>query len=345
MTLVFMTDDGIPFDGMMAEHSPLGGAEAAFVSLAEAFAARGHQVIVCNKIKSPIRHNGVYWTPIDPSSYPEECDLYIGNRGHRLIGLLPQARREVFWLHNPGRYLLKPRYLWPLLRHRPVLAFAGPYHASTVPGWVPNRGRAMIPLGLAEAFRGKPALSEAPPPRAIFTSNPLRGLDWLLNLWEKRIAPAVPQAELHLYSGAGVYGAAADKKAAAMNAVLERADRLSAKGVRRHEPVGRDALVEALRGSRVMLYGGDPGETFCLSLAEAQALGVPAVVRPLGAVAERVQNGVTGTVAADDEAFAKAAIALLSDEMVWRRQHEAALAKQQGLSWDDVAQRFEALIP
>ena len=35
-----MADDGIAFDGAMAEASPLGGAETAFVALAEALAAR-----------------------------------------------------------------------------------------------------------------------------------------------------------------------------------------------------------------------------------------------------------------------------------------------------------------
>ncbi len=62
-------------------------------------------------------------------------------------------------------------------------------------------------------------------------------------------------------------------------------------------------LVAALEGARVMLYRGDEGETFCLALAEAQALGVPAVVQKLGAVVERVIDGVTGTIAGDDEAF------------------------------------------
>ena len=33
--------------------------------------------------------------------------------------------------------------------------------------------------------------------------------------------------------------------------------------------------VAALRGARVMLYRGDPGETFCLAVAEAQALVLP----------------------------------------------------------------------
>ena len=44
MALVVMADDGIPFDGAMAETAPLGGAETAFVALAEALAARGHVV-------------------------------------------------------------------------------------------------------------------------------------------------------------------------------------------------------------------------------------------------------------------------------------------------------------
>jgi glycosyltransferase involved in cell wall biosynthesis len=67
------------------------------------------------------------------------------------------------------------------------------------------------------------------------------------------------------------------------------------------------------------------------------------VVQTLGALPERVIDGVTGAVAADDDSFARAAVALLGDDALWRRQHAAALERQRGLSWDEVAQRFEAL--
>jgi glycosyltransferase involved in cell wall biosynthesis len=106
----------------------------------------------------------------------------------------------------------------------------------------------------------------------------------------------------------------------------------------------RPKLIPALRGARIMLYRGDPGETFCRAVAEAQALGVPAVVQPIGALAERVKDGVTGFIAADDKTFAQRAIALLSDDALWRRQHEAALSLQRGLGPDEVAQRFEAFL-
>jgi glycosyltransferase involved in cell wall biosynthesis len=339
--LVVMADDGIEFDGLTPERAPLGGAEAAFVSLAEAMAARGHSVLARNRCAAPLAHHGVEWSPL-AAGLPDRADLYIANRGNRLIGRVP-ARRGVFWIHNPGRYLVKPRYVLALLRHRPVIVTLGAHHAATVPSWMPSGGRTAIPYGLTAPFRAPLAPRPPPPPRAIFTSNPLRGLDWLLDLWATRIHPAVPGAELHVYAGPAVYGAVGAARAQAMEKVLARADALAALGVTRHAPLPRAELAAALMAARVMLYRGDVGETFCLTVAEAQALGVPAVVEALGSLAERVIDGETGTVAADDARFAAAAIALLTDDALWRRQHEAALVRQKGLSWDEVAERFEGL--
>jgi glycosyltransferase involved in cell wall biosynthesis len=339
MAEVVMADDGVAFDGIMAEEGPLGGAETAFVALAEALANRGHRVIARNRCPAAICHKGVSWAPL-PGDVPADCDLYIGNRGHRVIGLVRRAGRRLFWLHNPAGYLRKPRNLWRLAKYRPILVASGGYHASTIPHWLPCSGHEIIPYGILDRFR-EAAPREPPPPRAIFTSNPLRGLDWLLDLWVARISPAVPGAELHIYAGGAVYGTPGTPR---MDQVLARADTLAACGIRRFAPVGREELAAALLGARVMLYRGDPGETFCLALAEAQAMGVPAVVQPLGSAGERVIDHKTGRVARDDDGFAAAAVAVLRDDGLWRHWHLAALADQRGLSWNTVAVRFEALM-
>jgi glycosyltransferase involved in cell wall biosynthesis len=339
MAEVVMADDGIAFDGVKAEEGPLGGAETAFAALAEALARRGHQVAVRNRCQTALWHNGVQWAPLS-EGVPSACDLYIGSRGHRVMGLVRKARRRLFWLHNPAGYLKKPRNLWRLARYRPILITTGNYHATTLPDWLPCGGREIIPYGVLDRFRAA-APREAPTPRAIFTSNPLRGLDWLLDLWVARIAPVVPEAELHIYAGAAVYGSA---RAPRLEEVLARTAGLAEYGVRRFAPIGRAQLAAALSNARVMLYRGDRGETFSLALAEAQAMGVPAIVQPLGSAPERVIEGMTGRVAADDDAFAMAAIAVLRDDTLWRRWHLAALAQQGGSSWDSVAARFEALI-
>src|SRR6516162_267930 len=316
MASVVMADDGIAFNGAMAETAPLGGAETAFVALAEALAARGHRVEARNRCRAAVAHKGVCWAPLS-RDLPNACDLYIGNRSHRVIGLVSRAGRRVLWLHNPAMYLRKPRNLWRLAWYRPTLVVSGAYHAATIPQWLPCGGREIIPYGVLDRFRTAPP-REPPPPRAIFTSNPLRGLDWLLDLWVARITPIMPAAELHIYAGGAVYGLAGTPRAQQMDEVLARADRLVALGVRRFAPVGRQALTTALSDARAMLYRGDPGETFCLALAEAQAMGVPAVVKPLGSTSERVIDGVTGRVTADDDAFVAAAVALLSDDGLWR---------------------------
>ncbi|MGH7111422.1 MAG: hypothetical protein ACREFK_13470, partial [Stellaceae bacterium] len=132
MATVVMADDGIAFDGAMAASAPLGGAETAFVALAEALARRGHGVAVRNRCRAPVAHNGVQWASL-ADGVPVSCDLYIGNRGHRTIGLVRRAGVRLFWLHNPARYLKKPRNLWRLARWRPRLVVTGLCHRATVP--------------------------------------------------------------------------------------------------------------------------------------------------------------------------------------------------------------------
>jgi glycosyltransferase involved in cell wall biosynthesis len=65
----------------------------------------------------------------------------------------------------------------------------------------------------------------------------------------------------------------------------------------------------------------------------------------IGCVAERIIHGETGFVAAKDTDFVRAAIELLSDDALWRRQSDAARARQRGWGWNEAAAEFEKLIP
>jgi glycosyltransferase involved in cell wall biosynthesis len=350
MARIVLADDGIEFDAETAREKPLGGVESSIVFLVEELARRGHQVQVRNNCLRPGVARGVEWAPIHREGVPyggmpDEADLYIANRGDKLIPLMPRARRVAFWTHNPAQYLLKMRYLWKLWRVKPTIVFIGDTHAATCPAWVPDGGRKTIPYGIPDLFRNAEPLARPPAPRAVFTSNPLRSLDWLLELWAARIWPQVTGAELHIFAGPATYGGVGAAKAGEMAAVLARAEALRDQGVVVRGPVPKSQLVAEFRAARVMLYRGDLNETFCLAVGEAQASGVPAVVGTRGSVVERVRDGETGTIARDDDAFAAAAVALLNDDALWRRQHEAALKHQRAWGWPEAAAAFEALIP
>jgi glycosyltransferase involved in cell wall biosynthesis len=345
---IILADDGIPFDGRSPEAGPLGGAESAFVSLAEALARRGHAVAAYTKCAAPLTHNGVEWRPI-VSGVPDAADLYIANRGDKLLDLVPRARATAFWIHNPARYLRKWRYLSKLWRRQPTLVFLSAYHAGTYPAWAPGRRRAVIPHGIHEAFRVVASPALPPRPRAVFTSNPLRSLDWLIETWVTRIFPAVPKAELHVFSGPVTYGAIGEKKAAEMAPVLRQAQAMKDAGVILREPLPRDALAAELGGFRVFTYRGSEEETFCLAAGEAQAAGVPAVVCDIGSLAERVRDRETGFVVSpeagrDERDFAAAVIKILTDDGVWRRLHQTAIARQRIRGWDAAAADFERLM-
>jgi hypothetical protein len=342
MARIVMTDDGITFDGATLEERPLGGAETSFIEMANALAARGHDVLVCNRCEAERVHKGVTWRPLS-QGVPDSADLYIANRGDRLIRLCPDARSTIFWIHNPAGYLLKWRYQWKLALRRPVIVFSGASHASTYPGWAFAGGRETVPYGLTDLFCHAGERAEPPPPRVVFTSNPMRSLDWLLDLWESRIRPNVPNAELHVFAGMATYGAAGAAKAGRMGPVLDRAAALADQGVILRGPVPKSQLVGELAQARALLYRGDIGETFCSAVAEAQAMGVPAVLRDIACMRERVIEGETGHCVADDGAFVRAAVALLTDDSLWRRMHRACLERQRSWRWDDAARQFERI--
>lgn len=342
MAKIIMADDGIVFDSSSLESGPLGGAETAFLSLAQAFAKRRHQVEIWNKCPAPKTENGVNWQPLS-DQMPNNCDLYIANRSDKLIRKSKDAENAAFWIHNPANYLLKPRYLWKLWNRKMPIIFSGNYHAKSYPMWAPDCGRHIIPYGISDDFRLAVPVGIVPRPHAIFTSNPLRGLDWLLNLWRDKIFPVVSTAELHIYSGPATYGSYGAYREAIMNKILQNAQGMQNKGVFLHEPVSKRELANVLLKTRALLYRGDPGETFCLSVGEAQAVGVPAVVKDIGCVSERIIDNETGFLAHNDDAFVEKTIKLLTDDKIWQKLSSASLAQQRSWGWENAAEAFEEL--
>ncbi len=334
MARIVLADDGIAFDGRST--GALGGGETAFLRLAESLAARGHDVRAFCNTNETAAINGVKWAPVS-GPMPDEADLYIANRGDRVLDRVSGAKRIAFWLHNDARYLKKFRYLRRLWLRKPTLVFVSESHRRLAPSWLPGGARVVIPLGLEDAYRHE--TERAPPPNALYAANPLRGLAELATLWPKIDAPG---AKLIAHSGADLY-AAKPRTRAAMEAALASVE--SVPGIELRPIIKRDALIDVLRQARVFLYPGDPTETFCLSVAEAQALGVPCVVYARGALPERVIDGETGFVAKSETEFIDAARRLLTDDALWLAQHRACLATQNKRGWADMAADFERLLP
>jgi glycosyltransferase involved in cell wall biosynthesis len=344
MARIIFADVTGRYDGRALETRALGGTEASVIQTARGLAARGHDVTVHSNCDAELRHEGVLWRPM--SAQPEPgCDVFVAIQQPELLGFAPRPKRRVIWVLWGANQLRHYKRLWRLWRYPPKPILMSQAQRRDYWPVVPGHGDiSLIHLPLPDAVRGHPPLAKPPPRRAIFASNPQRNLRALVELWGERILPQVPDAVLDVY---GIHSLKPEQQAWdvwAGTLLPAGASPALQASVRVHQPAKKAELIAAMRGARAMLYLGHKAEAFCLSLAEAQALGTPAVIAPVAAIPERVIDGVTGFHHADPAAFAASAIRLLTDDELWRRQHLAALELQQGLTIDEYVTRFEAAI-
>lgn len=348
MARIVIADKTNEYDGRSMALQPLGGTESSVIRLAEALARRGHDVTCLTNCPARVEHQGVNWQPLANGRGPDS-DLFLAVQHPDLFRLARCPRRRALWVVWPPNNLHRRMHVLRMWLRRPRPVFVSRYQTSIYGRRLPDpRPLVILPFGLPNAVRGRPARSAAPPPHAVFASNPMRNLTWLLDLWARRILPRVPNAELHIHGirdYAHRYGVPWEETTKRLEQFIppgypEHARR----SLRPHAPARPEELWDAMYAARVMLYGGHRVEAFCLSVAEAQALGLPAVVRPIAVLPERVRDGETGFIAGDDEMFSVRAVDLLMDDALWRRQHEAALRLQQGWDWDEMAAAFEAQV-
>lgn len=230
------------------------------IRIAEALARRGHDVVGLTLIRDPGTYRNVGWVNLQEGRHVR-CDLLIAVQHPELLNSVPGARRRALWAvwppFNIGRR-------WNLLRmwwHRPRVIFASEYQRSVYRKRLPSpAGFPVIPLGLTDAVRGREALSAPPPPRAIFASNPMRNLSWLIDLWSARILPNVPGAELHIFGvrdGTHRFEAPWEETFKRFGQFLPAScPPETLRSLKPHAPARLGALWDAMRASRVMLYGG-----------------------------------------------------------------------------------------
>ena len=339
---IALFDDSIAFDGHMPASFALGGAEKAFASLAAALAARGHEVTVFNRCSHSMEIDGARWRTWD-SLRPVETDALIAYRRPSLLTQVRKAARRVLWLSGPPDVLAKPAIDKALKEQAPSVVFIGPTQAARWRG--PRLPWAVVPPGVNDAYLSAGGrLGSGGPPVAITTTHPAHGLEWLLDLWVARIHPRCPTAELHIYSAILSRPDLGRDLPEEFRPLRAKAEAAAAQGVSIREPMGDVVMSMAYRAARVHLYPGHRDDMACWTLSETQACGVPAVARPAGAVHERIENGQTGYIVPDDDAFANVAAQVLNDDGVFEGLSAAALTAGRARTWDAAAQAFEAVL-
>jgi len=330
------------FDSDLEEKS-IAGTQTAFIELSRAFEKLGNTVNVYTNSLRVLETPRRTWNQLSQLNGTVEYDLMIVNVSPYLFETFKhiKTRKKILWIHNEAKYLLYWNRLKYVLKYLPVVVFSGKYHKSTLPFFIPTGGRKIIEYGLSEAvLQSKVVETQARNQKVFFTSNPLRSLQWIVDLWVTQIHPKVPTAELHVFAGWKTYGSWGVSVKKRMQAEIDYAALFASSNVIIREVIPKRLLFEEMRNGRAIFYRGDRAETFCLAVAEAQALGLPAVVCDLGCMKERVEDGVTGFVAKNDKVFIEAALNILRDDNLFNSMSNSSIKKYKVINWEIAANKF-----
>jgi hypothetical protein len=349
---IVMFDDSVPFDGFTAATKPLGGAEKAFAALAGALAKSGHSVTVINRCKHALMAEGARWRPWD-GTRPHEADVLIALRNPELLGGVRRVDTRVLWVPGDPKYLGNAHNADLLASYAPRLLFLTERQAATYGG---RLSAVVAPPGINKAFfpekKGTDPYPDAnhpvipldepeksdeqdvpPPPHAVVTTHPLHGLSKILELWRDRIHPAKADAKLTVYSAALAKGIDGEDVPEAIKPILDLVKSCAAANVEVSAPKGDRAMADTYRRSRVHLYPGHAQDFACWTLRDSQAAGLPAVAHGLGGLEDVVDNGQTGFIVPDDDAFANVALQILTDDGVYQSLNQAASAVERRRTW------------
>lgn len=338
---IVIVDDASEYDGAHALAGPIGAMEKAVAHLAQALAERDHTVQVFTRCADPEPVGAVAWGAIG-GERPSQADVLIACRRPSLLNFVATVPRRILWATAPGFTLQSDAHRPRIQAFDATTVLQGGYHEQT---WdktlgIPSR---VIVSGVPPVFLERKAMDSADPPHAIVTGDPRHGLKWLIQAWLEGVSPIAPKAELHIYSAAlhaFAKGATPPDDYRSIHQVVAAARHRNVKVL---APVADAEMVPAIRAARVHLHAGSALDMIAGTLAETQAVGLPAVAKASGAAIERVRDGQSGVVTDDEGVFATAVLKLLNNDSEFRRMSAQARMSASRRTWEAAATDWETL--
>lgn len=270
----------------------LAGSQTSFVLLARELSRRGHDVQFFGDVpKTTV--DGVRYGPRSEFDLSISWAMVIGARYPRLLPRIPPSSVRVLWAHDAHyRDELDPE----VAENIDVVVVASVWHAARIAWRYPyvTEKLVIIPNAIdAAAYEG---IGDQRRCRVVYSSDPDRGLDLLLELWPQ-IREAVPEAEF-VFCCPPVY-AVRGRENDKFVPLAQRIEQLSDQpGVTNLESIGQHDLRMLLGQSRVWVLPAWSerrhapwAETFCIGAVEAQAAGCWVVASRVGALDETVKVG------------------------------------------------------
>lgn len=356
-----LVTSGLAFNGESLTTHSLGGSETAFLSMAKALAARGHEVKVWVNTDKPGFYGGVQYFPLQ--AYEQivpntALDVLISSRWPEFLSVPNHAAFRFLWLHDTlvdkGRLMgtsWQTDEFWLLSKFH-IDNYCGP--EGTKPGenvpvcpelrphvWQTRNG---VDMDLVKAN-----LRPKVPGKLIYTSRPERGLHYLMQSIFPRMLKERPDLKLY-YANYALTGLKLPDHVVQINQMCDAIAAQSGGRIVKLGHLTKDKLYQEVSSSQLQLSPSDFPEISKIAALEAQACGTPIISTNDFAIKETVEHGKTGILInghpkdqAYQEEFAAKALRLLNKPEILAKYSEAGPRSivERGYVWEKIAEDWE----
>ena len=318
---IYFIENSTDFNLNDLNSDKIAGSEKTLINISNELSKNeNYEIKVFNKTSKEIKFDNIYWLSLDNINNYQPPDFLIAMSDANLLSYI-KCDKKFLWSHSvqPVEKFLRKNQLFPFIKNKPVMLLEGNYHYETRSYLTSFYGKKIIKLAADYDFINESIDKNfIPEKKAIFTTRSDRNLNFLLSSWEK-IFKNSPNSELHI------------------NPPYSLSDKEIKMGIKLRAKVDKNKLINELKNSRLMINPGHKGEVFCLAAIEAKELCIPIVTMGYGSLKERVEHGITGYIANNQNEFINYSIDILNNDETYKKLRDNLFKKRGLRTYNDVA--------
>ena len=317
MKICFLDNSQIPYTSKDLNSKEIRGGESVIIQLSKELAKLNHYVEVFNNNSTSQILDNVKWTNINNTNKKDIFDYAFTNNDMRLFNKI-SAKKYIAFSHSIQSIekFIRKGQLLSFLKYKPKVILLGKYHDNNRNFLLKIFGKINLQWAVDPLFLETEVNESNVENRAIFTSRRDRNLDILIDIWKKKIFPKNKSIKLF----------------ATPSELIDNKFNIYSRDFE-----DKTLMVKDMLKSKVLLVPGHKGELFCIAAEEARELCIPIITLGIGSLSERVEHGVTGFIAKNNDEFANFTLNIFDNYDLWKKLHNNLLKLRGSKKWQNVA--------
>ena len=270
MHFVFL-ENSIDFTSSSLNLKAIDSFQKGLIHFCKELVKRGHSVSVFNSTSINKSEDGIDWMHFSEiSNLSDDPDVFIICNDTDFLDITINAKLKLFWINSNINILNYKNILVSLLKNKFILLYNSDGLVSSLPHNFKYIPKIKFEIGVNNSFFNNQNFN-INNCNALVTTHPLKGLDWLLDIWINIISLKIPWAEMHIYSH--ILYKKSFVKDIKINNLKLKLFKYKNNGIHIKKPERENDFIQTLSNYRVHINPSNDISILPFSIIESQARG------------------------------------------------------------------------